>query len=74
MRAYKVSATVEECSDDGRPHVVTKFAGTQADARTARQAIVDEHGVKKKDVALDEIEIPTDKAGLLGFVNNLVGG
>lgn len=71
MRAYKVTADVE---DGEKMTTVTKFAGTQADARAARQALVDEHGVKKKDVSLDEVEIPTAKSDLLDFINGLIGG
>lgn len=60
MRAYKVSA-------EG----MFRYAGTQADARAARDEIVEALGCKKKDVEIEEAEIPTGKEGLLEFVNDL---
>lgn len=66
MRAYEVSVVV-----DGKK--IRGFAGTQGEAKTARQTLVDNHGVKKSSVSIDEVDIPTDKTGLLGFINKLVG-
>lgn len=62
MRAYKVST----------PSGTTKYAGTMAEAKTTRSAMAEEHDVKKAAVEIEEVEIPTDKAGLLAFVNMLV--
>lgn len=48
-----------------------RYAGTQADARSTRDTIVEETGCKKKDVAIEEAEIPVGKADLIQFVNEL---
>lgn len=48
-----------------------RYAGTQADARSTRDMIVEETGCKKKDVAIEEAEIPVAKAELIGFINTL---
>lgn len=60
MRAYLVQAK-------GRK----RYAGTQADARTTRDDFVEELGVKKKEVDIEEVDIPYDKGGMLQFINEL---
>lgn len=49
-----------------------RYAGTRADTTTTRNSIVEERGCKKNHVTISEAEIPTAKAELLEFVNNLV--
>ena len=66
MRAYKVIAT------DGEFQLGFRFAGTSADARATRDQLVEQFGVKKKDVTIEDCEIPTAKAELLEFINTLV--
>lgn len=48
-----------------------RYAGTQADARAMRDEIVAQTTAKKKDVEISEAEIPDDKSGKLGFINEL---
>ena len=48
-----------------------RYAGTQADARSTRDMIVEETGCKKTHVTISEAEIPTAKAELLDFINDL---
>lgn len=48
-----------------------RYAGTAADARQTRDDIMEETGVKKKDVSINEDEVPDDKAGKLQFINEL---
>lgn len=67
MRAYQVKAILEDGTD------AVRFAGSHGDASKARMALVEMHGVKKMSVTIDEGEIPTDKAGLLAFLNTLMG-
>lgn len=62
MRAYEVVA----------PGPVKRYAGTSADARSTREALMAQTGAKKKDVSIDEVEIPTAKPDLLGFLNGLL--
>lgn len=73
MRCYKVTADVD--NGDGENTIkVTKYVGTNIDMHKARQQIVDDHNIKKKDLEVEQVDIPTDKSGLLDFINNLVGG
>ncbi len=72
MRCYKVSAEVPGEGDD--PVTKVQYAGTQADARLVRDEFVDEYGIKKKDVSIEDAEIPTAKSELLEFINGLLKG
>ena len=66
MRAYRVVGKTTNGT------TVTRFAGTQADARQTRDAIVNDTGLKKGEVDIEEVEIPTAKAELIEFINELV--
>lgn len=66
MRAYKVTAA----DDEGV--LGTRYAGTNALAREARDQLVEQFGIKKKDVTIEDAEIPTGKAELLEFINGLL--
>lgn len=48
-----------------------RYAATNADARAKRDELVEQLGCKKKDVEIEQAEIPTAKADLLEFVNGL---
>lgn len=65
MRAYKVSAV-----EDGEV-IGFRYGTTQADAREKRDELVELFGVKKKDVTIEEEEIPVAKAELIEFINGL---
>lgn len=67
MRCYKVS--VEVGVDE--PVTVARYAGTQAQAKAARDALVLEYGVRKSDIETEEVDVPTSKEGLLAFINGL---
>jgi hypothetical protein len=49
-----------------------RLAATGGEARAYRQAFVDERGVMKKKVAIDQIDIKTAKPDLLAFINILL--
>ena len=51
---------------------IERYAATGADARTFRNAIMEEFHVSKKSVLIQPAEIPTAKNELLEFVNNLL--
>jgi hypothetical protein len=68
MRAYKVTAK------DGDEVLGTRYAGTQADARTKRDELVEQFKVKKGQVETEETEVPMAKAELLEFINGLAAG
>ena len=71
MKLYKITAPA---ADDTNK---VAFAGTQADARKVRIAFeAPFKSLKPKerpDVAVEEVDVPTDKAGLLAYLNHLVG-
>lgn len=79
MRLYKVVSPAGVFEDGKTPRIEsaggTKWAGTQADARTAR--IVFEAAFKalkplaRPEVTVAEVDVPTDKAGLIAFLNGL---
>jgi len=76
MKLYKVTRPIHELNDEDFDGVV-QFAGTQADARKVR---IDFEApfkfFKPKDrpeVTVEEVDVPTDKAGLLAYLNHLVG-
>jgi hypothetical protein len=75
MRCYKVSAEVTTTGGEDGGSVektVVQYAGTQADARLVRDEFVDKYDIKKKDVTIEDAEIPTAKSELLEFVNGIL--
>jgi hypothetical protein len=58
MKLYKVTARNEK----------TNWVGSQADAAKARKTFTDA-GYKRAEIDTDEHDIPTNKEGLLGWLN-----
>jgi len=48
-----------------------RYASTNADATETRNDIVEATGVKKKEVTIEQVDIPVAKADLLEFINEL---
>ena len=48
-----------------------RYAATNADARTTREELVEQLGCKKKDIEIEQTDVPTAKAELLDFINGL---
>lgn len=48
-----------------------RYAATNADARTTREELVEQLGCKKKDIEIEQTDIPVAKADLLEFINTL---
>lgn len=48
-----------------------RYAATNADARATRDELVEQLGCKKKDVEIEQVEVPTAKTELLEFINGL---
>ena len=73
MKLYLVTAEVD-VSEDG-----TKFArraiwsGSQAEAASARKELT-ARGAQRKDVKTYAVDVPTDKNGLLQFLNDFGSG
>ena len=63
MKLYRVSFT------DGDNNDVAKWVGSQDEATKQRMAFMSEHGVKRKDVSIENIEVPTTKAELIEWLN-----
>lgn len=62
-RAYKVDAS----------NGAVRYAKSVAHARELRDELVEQFGLRKKDVSIDdEVEIPTNKADLIDFLNQLL--
>lgn len=81
MKIYKVSRSTYTMKAGERDSYdiegVTQFAGSQADARKARiEFEAPFKAFKPKDrpeVKVEEVEVPTDKKGLIEYLNELVG-
>ena len=58
MRAYVVKNTVSGAK---------RFAGTQAEVRETKAEMGD-----KKDLSVEEVDVPMAKAELLNFINGLL--
>lgn len=74
MKLYKITRPADSFNNfEG----VTQFAGSQADARKARiEFEAPFKAMKPKDrpeVTVEEVDVPTDKKGLIEFLNGLVG-
>lgn len=48
-----------------------RYGSTNADAKEKRNELMEARNVKKKDVTIEQVEVPADKAGLLEFINGL---
>lgn len=70
MKLYKTTvisiATVNGVPDTKQTTVT--WDGTQSDASAVRAAAVRD-GAKRKDVETEAVDVPTDKTGLLEFLN-----
>lgn len=70
MNLYKTTVTVVG-TVNGVPDTKTttsSWQGSQAEASAVRAAAVRD-GAKRKDVETEAVDVPTDKAGLLAFLN-----
>lgn len=72
MRLYKITATIDHPTDDDTRVLVTKYVGSQSEAATTRKELLDQ-GATRKGTETFEVDVPTDKAGLMAFLNDLVG-
>lgn len=76
MKLYKITRPVHELNGED-VNGETVFVGTQADARKTRiEFEAPFKHLKPKDrpeVTVEEVDVPTDKAGLISYLNALVG-
>ncbi len=50
---------------------VRRYAGTMAEARETRENMMETHALKKKEVEIEQVEVPTAKEGLLKVLNEI---
>jgi len=62
MRLYRITATKEDCES------LVTWAGSQADASSTRKRYT-EQGFKRAGIETEEVDVPTNKEGLLAFLN-----
>lgn len=62
MKLYRVSFA----ADAGE---VGTWAGTQADASKARTDFMQKYGLKRKEIHIEDVEVPTRKEDLLAWLN-----
>lgn len=67
MRLYKIVATPSK-PDADLPDSVTVWVGAKSEGVVARKKLADD-GFVRKEITETETEVPTDKAGLLAFLN-----
>lgn len=80
MKIYKISRPTYKIKAGERDSYdiegVTQFAGSQADARKARikfeAPFKDFKPKDRPEVKVIELDVPTDKKGLIEFLNELV--
>lgn len=58
MKLYKIEAKDND----------TQWVGSQSEAATARKHL-GAKGIKRNEITTTEVEVPTNKAGLLEFLN-----
>lgn len=70
MKLYKTTACVISAVNDVQDAKTTTVTwnGSQAEASAVRAAAVRD-GAKRKDVETEAVDVPTDKTGLLAFLN-----
>ena len=67
MKLYLITAEVD-VSDVGDTLEASEFVGSQAEAATVR-ARMNKDGIPRKDITTTAVDVPTDKEGLLRFLN-----
>lgn len=66
MKLYKQTAVVRDSAGAAQE---THWSGSQAEASKQR-AEWTRKGVKRAEITTDEVDVPTDKKGLLEWLNN----
>lgn len=59
MRLYRVTAL---------NHTEATWAGTQAEVSQRKKELTD-LGIKRKDISAEDVEVPMNKADLIGWLN-----
>lgn len=69
MKLYKTTAsqTIESDTD-----TKVRWAGSQAEAASDRKVFNSSLGFKRSEINTEEVDVPTDKKGLLAWLNENV--
>lgn len=70
MKLYLITAHVDVSEDGTKFDDRAIWAGSQTDAAAARKELI-ARGAKRKDLKTSEVEVPTNKEGLISFLNTL---
>jgi hypothetical protein len=65
MKLYRIQAVSAEGAD-----CPATWVGSQSDAGKARKAFV-EDGFKRAEITTEDVDVPTNKEGLINFLNSL---
>lgn len=65
MKLYRIVAASEKGAD-----IITRWVGTQSDAAKTRKELVAD-GFKRAELSTEEVDVPTNKEGMLEFLNKL---
>ena len=66
MKLYLITSKTKVDVDDTLE--ASEFVGSQAEAATVR-ARMNKDGIPRKDITTTAVDVPTDKEGLLRFLN-----
>lgn len=67
MKLYRIEAISEQGAD-----IIVRWVGTQSDAAKTRKELVAD-GFKRAELNTEEVDVPTNKEGLIAFLNGLEG-
>jgi hypothetical protein len=70
MRAYTVKLAKGVELPEGKTQK-TVYAGSQSEAAEAKKAVQEEHDLKRTQVIVDQVDIPTSKGDLIPWLNKL---
>ena len=73
MNLYLVTAEVDVSEDGTKFDRHAIWSGSQAEAASARKELT-ARGAQRKDVKTYAVDVPTDKNGLLQFLNDFGSG
>ncbi len=71
MKLYIVEGQVDVSEDGTKFEKVTTYCASQSECASARKSLTD-RGTKRKDIITAEVDVPTTKAELIGFLNKVV--
>lgn len=66
MKLYRISAYEGAAGEAA----VVQWVGTQADMKRVRKELIEDQGFAAQNVETDDVDVPTDKPGLIAFLNS----